>query len=107
MFQNISRDFEESDVRYEDVEFNKKEQLKVLFHKILAKENIFLYIVCLLVSMVNFRLDNSISLSIFGLAMLAASMSSGIPVGIIYVICGVRNFYWIWKPRSIIIFVYK
>ena len=46
MFQNIAKDFEETESQYEDVELDKKEGLKILLNKILAKENIVLYLIC-------------------------------------------------------------
>ena len=64
MFQNIAKDFEETESQYEDVELDKKEGLKILLNKILAKENIVLYLICFLISMVNFRLDSNINLSV-------------------------------------------
>lgn len=92
MFQNIAKDFEETESQYEDVELDKKEGLKILLNKILAKENIVLYLICFLISMVNFRLDSNINLSVFGLAILAAAMSNGIPIGIIYIISGIGTY---------------
>ena len=61
MFQNIAKDFEETESQYEDVELDKKEGLKILLNKILAKENIVLYLICFLISMVNFRLESNIN----------------------------------------------
>ena len=37
MFQNIAKDFEETESQYEDVELDKKEGLKILLNKILLK----------------------------------------------------------------------
>lgn len=92
MFQNIAKDFENIESHYEDVELDKKANFKSIIKKILGKENIILYVICFFVSMVNFRLDSSISLSVFGLSLLAAAMSNGIPIGIIYIISGIGTF---------------
>ncbi len=97
MFQNITKDFEEIESQNsEDVKLDKKDNIKRVLYKILAKENIVLYIICFLISMVNFRLDSNINLSVFGLAILAAAMSNGIPIGIIYIVCGARNICRFW-----------
>lgn len=97
MFQNITRDFEDIQSQEDrDVKLDKKDNIKRVLYKILAKENIVLYIICFLISMVNFRLDSDINLSVFGLAILAAAMSNGIPIGIIYITCGARNICRLW-----------
>ena len=92
MFQNVARDFEDIESQYEDVELDRKANLKNVLKRILGKENIILYVICFFVSMVNFRLDSNISLSVFGLSILAAAMSNGIPIGIIYIVSGVGTF---------------
>lgn len=100
MFQNITKDFDDiQSQENEDVKLDKKDNIKRVLYKILAKENIVLYIICFLISMVNFRLDSDINLSVFGLAILAAAMSNGIPIGIIYITCGARNICRFWTRR--------
>ena len=108
MFQNITKDFEDiQGQENEDVKLDKKDNIKRVLYKILAKENIVLYIICFLISMVNFRLDSDINLSVFGLAILAAAMSNGIPIGIIYITCGARNICRFWTRRITYIYFFK
>ena len=107
MFQNITKDFEEiQSLEDEDVKLGKKDNIKRVLYKILAKENIVLYIICFFISMVNFRLDSNINLSVFGLAILASAMSNGIPIGIIYITCGARNICRFWIRRSTCIHIF-
>lgn len=108
MFQNITKDFEDLQSQdNRDVKLDKKDNIKRVLYKILAKENIVLYIICFLISMVNFRLDSNINLSVFGLAILAAAMSNGIPIGIIYITCGVRNICRFWVRRATCIHIFR
>lgn len=92
MFQNITKDFESKQSSYEDVEFKKKNDIREVISRIFNKQNIILYIVCFLVSMVNFSLSGSANLSVFGLAILAAALSNCIPIGIIFIISGIGTF---------------
>lgn len=93
MFQNIAKDFEYTESQEnKDVKLDKKDNMKRVLYNVLTKENIVLYIICFLISTVNFRLDSNINLSVFGLAILAAAMSNGIPIGIIYIICGIGTY---------------
>ena len=103
MFQNISKDFHEDENLNEDVKLYKREEVKTALKRIFAKENIFMYVICFLISMVKFRLDSNISLSVFSIAILAACMSNGIPIGVIYLLCGVRNIYW--NGKKCVIFI--
>lgn len=89
MFENVEKDFDDN--QYDDIE-HESGNAKLIFNKILAKENIFLYLVSFLISMVNFRLDSDINLSVFGLAIIAACMSNRIPIGVIYIINGIGTF---------------
>lgn len=91
MFQNISRDFTE-DIK-EDVKQNKKESIKQIVKRLFAKQNIILYIVTFMVSMVGLSSNNLIfSIVPFGLALLAAAFSNGKPIGIMYVISLLGTF---------------
>lgn len=92
MFQNVARDFENNQSSYEDVELKNKKDIKEVISKIFNKQNIVLYIICFMVSMVKFNLDSSTSLSVFGLAILAAALSNCIPIGIIFIVSGVGTF---------------
>ncbi len=91
MFQNISRDGLNNQYDYE--EENKKVSTKDVLKRLFAKQNIFLYIVTFMVSMVG--LDDSslmFTLAPFGLAMIAAALSNNRPIGIMYVLTLIGTF---------------
>lgn len=73
MIQNISAQIDTEDIQ-------KQKFIKIL-SSIFTKQNIFLYIISFMVSMVNC----GGSISPFGLAMLAAASSNMVPIGGIYV----------------------
>lgn len=91
MFQNISKDPMMD--QYEDVEFNKKENVTEIIKKLLDKRNIILYIVTFMISMVGFSSESLIfSLMPFGLAIIAAALSNGQPIGIMYLLSIIGTF---------------
>ena len=92
MFQNVAKDFENSQSSYENEELKNKKDIKGVITKIFNKQNIVLYIICFMISMVKFNLDTSTSLSVFGLAILAASLSNCIPIGIIFIVSATGTF---------------
>ena len=68
MFQNISKDFDESQNKFENVKTNKK--IKTILNSALNTQNILLYIVTFMLSLVD---DNiGINYSIFAFAIFAA-----------------------------------
>ena len=91
MFQNISRDTTEFQNEYskETQKVNIKEILKRLF----AKQNVMLYIITLMLSMVGLD-DSSLMFTIapFGLAIIAGALSNNRPIGIMYVLTLVGTF---------------
>lgn len=91
MFQNIARDLRNNQNEYE--EDNKKVNAIDVLKKLFAKENIMLYIITFLISMVGFS-ENSliISLSPFGLAIVAGALSNNRPIGIMYVLSLIGTF---------------
>lgn len=91
MFQNISRDFSEE--LNEDVKPNKKQNVKEIIKRLFAKQNIALYIISFMVSMVGLSSNNLIfSIVPFGLALLAAAFSNGQAIGIMYVLSLIGTF---------------
>ena len=76
MLQNISRGYEEKE---EKAKINYRE----VFSRIFTLQNITIYILTFMSSMVGFGVDSSI-IAPFGLAMVAASISSGIPIVVVY-----------------------
>ncbi len=92
MFQNITRDSfdNQSD---EEIEENKKVNAKDVLKGLFAKQNIMLYAVTFLISMVGF--DEStlmFNISPFGLAIIAGALSNSRPVGIMYVLSLIGTF---------------
>lgn len=91
MFQNISRDFSEE--LNEAVKPNKKQNVKEIIKRLFAKQNIALYIISFMVSMVGLSSNNLIfSIVPFGLALLAAAFSNGQAIGIMYVLSLIGTF---------------
>ena len=85
MFQNITRDSNDNTEFYDEEikKVNTKDVLKRLF----AKQNIVLYIVTFMISMVGFD-NNSLIFSLvpFGLAIIVAALSNDRPIGIMYIL---------------------
>ena len=91
MFQNISKDLSDNQNEYnqERIKVNTKDVLKKLF----AKQNIILYIVTFLISMVGFNTNSYLfSFVPFGLAIIAGALSNNRPIGIMYVLSLIGTF---------------
>ena len=82
MFQNINADLDD-EKEFKNAESNKKAYIISKLKDALNIQNIVYYIVCFGVSMIGFG-EN---ISPFGLAILAASCSNKMPIGIVYFIC--------------------
>ncbi len=76
MLQNISRDYEQKEER---TNINFKEALS----KIFSIQNIFIYILTFMISMVGFGVDQTM-IAPFGLAMVTACISNGVPIAVLY-----------------------
>ena len=88
MFQNINNSEEEKNY---DVDNTRKIDFKNLF----TINDIVLYAIAFMVSMVSFNGE----FAPFGLAIFAAVCSNRIPVGIVYLVVALRHFNRIWtKP---------
>ena len=91
MFQNISKDLSDNQNEYnqERIKVNTRDVLKELF----AKQNIILYIVTFLISMVGFNTNSYLfSFVPFGLAIIAGALSNNRPIGIMYVLSLIGTF---------------
>jgi len=84
MFQNIAKDFEENQNTYEDVELNKKMNIKQVLKKCLSKQLGIVYLVSFLLSFVSFGMNKE--LAPFGMAILMATLSNCIPIGIVSIL---------------------
>ena len=103
MFQNISKESEQE--FNEEIKANKKEEVKEIFKKLFTKQNIILYIITFMVSMVNISSDNVMfSITPFGIAIIAAALSSNMPVGIMYAISLISTFIK-FGPNSLLTYI--
>ncbi len=85
MFQNLSRELENKNFQKEDVKLNNVEMFKRIVKKACTKQNLFLYVISLMASTINFG-GESLGLAPFGLAILGAALSNGIPVIGIFIV---------------------
>lgn len=92
MFQNITKDFDKKESQKEDVKLYRIEEIKELVKKFFVKKNIVLYIVSLMVSMVSFGGSSSLGLAPFALAIVAATLSNSIPIGLVYILTCIGTF---------------
>ncbi len=103
MFQNISKENEKESS--EDIKVNKKEKVKQVLKKLFTKQNIILYIITAMVSTVSISSDNVMfSIAPFGLALIAAALSSNMPVGIMYIISLIATFIK-FGPNSLLTYI--
>lgn len=82
MFQNIVDEEKEENVSREDVKIDKKESVKNILKKLFTKQNILVYILAFMLSMVS----GINGMAPFGLAIFAAAISNAIPTGIVYIL---------------------
>lgn len=97
MFQNIANDFSDNNKNhYKDVKLN-NEEMGMFLKRAFSRQNIILYVISFMISMVSFGGDISLGLAPFGLAILAATASSGIPISIVYIITLLGSFVGLGK----------
>lgn len=91
MFQNISK--EDIDNQSEDIKVNKKENIQMVLKRLFSKQNIVLYIISFMISMVGLSSENVVfSIVPFGLSFIAASLANGQAIGIMYVLSLLGTF---------------
>ena len=78
MFQNISKDTTEEEIKKSD-----NRSIKNIIKSMIKGQSVLLYIFSFMLSCVD---GIGLNFSIFAYAIFAATMSNGIPVGIIYVV---------------------
>lgn len=89
MFQNISS----KDMEGQEVKQEQKDSVREILRRLFAKQNIILYTISFLISMVGLSSDNVIfSIVPFGLSFIAAALSNGQAVGIMYVLSLIGTF---------------
>lgn len=96
MFQSIPNGYSAEKSQIKDVKFNNEEVFEFV-KKIFSIKNIIIYIISFMVSMISFGNDVSLGLAPFGLAILAATASSGIPVSGVYVASLLGSFIGLGK----------
>lgn len=104
MFQNISDDFKQNKNHCQDVKFN-SEEIVIFLKKIFSKQNIIIYIISFMISMVSFGGDVSLGLAPFGLSIIAAAASAGIPITAIYIFTLLGSFIGLGKDITISYFL--
>jgi len=85
MFQNLSKNATE-DTRQEETISEKTMLLKEILSKAFEKRNIVLYILGAMLSMAPLGGEETLKFTPFGIAILAATMSHEVPIGILYLI---------------------
>ena len=75
MFQNIANGVNEKDSHYKDLKL-KNEEIGMFFKRAFTRQNIIIYIIAFMISMVSFGGDVSLGIAPFGLAILAATAGS-------------------------------
>ena len=83
MFQNITKHVEPQNDEA-DIKINNKFNIKQVIQSLLKGQNILLYIISFMLSLVSGNIG--LDYSIFALAIFAAACSNGIPTGILYII---------------------
>lgn len=78
MIQNITREYEKES---KTTEINYKDIVKKLF----TIPNIIMYIITILISTVNFGSSSDILVAPFGIALVAAAISAGMPIAMVYI----------------------
>ena len=102
MFQNIAKDFEEEN--REQLGFSSKKSVKQILKSLFSVQNIILYTISFLISMVGFSSESLIlSISPFAISLVAAMLSNHMPVGIMYVLTLIGT--WIkFGPNTVLIY---
>lgn len=97
MFQNIDLEEEQNEVVEEETTVNKKEKTKQILKKLFTKQNILMYVISFMLSIVS-----SINgMAPFGLAIFAAALSNALPVRNNIHSNINRDKYRFWRRRDI------
>lgn len=84
MLQNISNGFEASKNYENNSRTQQTESLKEIAARLFSVHRIAIYIFTFMISMVTLGPKNSMMIAPFGLALVAASISNGIPIAVVY-----------------------
>ena len=87
MFQNILKDFTNQNNENEQEKIKNKKSIKEILKNLFNIQNVILYTISFLISMVGFSSENlMLSISPFAISFLAAMLSNYSPVGIVYIL---------------------
>lgn len=89
MFQNIVNEIESENTEETNNNSKKNNKIKTILKNTLTKQNILMYVISFMISMVSCGNEN---IAPFGLAMFAAICSNGIPMGILYLVMIIGTF---------------
>lgn len=93
MFQNIQKDFNIEQEKNEGQRKINQKSLKTILMDLFSFQNIAIYVIAFMISMVGFRSQNFIlSISPFGISFLAAMLSNRTPIGIVYLLTLLGTF---------------
>ena len=92
MFQNVEKNINNRQ-DFNEAFYDKKDKMKIAIKSLLSINNIIIYIIAFMVSMVGFSSHNiMLGLSPFAIAFMAAMLSNGNPVGIVYILTLIGTF---------------
>ncbi len=93
MFQNIQKDFNVEQEQNEEQRKINKKNIKTILKDLFSFQNIAIYVIAFMISMVGFRSQNFIlSISPFAISFLAAMLSNRMPIGIVYILTLIGTF---------------
>lgn len=91
MFQNLQKEIQENN--YEEPQNQRKRPIKEILKGLFCLQNIVLYAIAFMVSMVGFRSENMIlNMSPFAISFLAAMLANRMPIGISYLLTLLGTF---------------
>ena len=92
MFQNVEKDINNRQ-DFNEAFYDKKDRIKGLLKGLLSINNIAIYVIAFMISMVGFSSHNiMLGLSPFAIAFMAAMLSNGNPIGIVYILTLIGTF---------------
>ena len=92
MFQNVEKDMGNKQ-DFNEAFYDRQARIKMTLKSLLSINNIAIYIIAFMISMVGFSSQNiMLGLSPFAIAFMAAMLSNGNPIGIVYILTLIGTF---------------
>lgn len=92
MFQNVEKDMGNKQ-DFNEAFYDRQARIKMALKSLLSINNIAIYIIAFMISMVGFSSQNiMLGLSPFAIAFMAAMLSNGNPIGIVYILTLIGTF---------------